>query len=97
MAPIYPAPPKALFFIAGIRCGVYLKESPVFQYGVRGLLLSLPPVKFYGSLYFPLHQRAQGLFARMSDAPPLDSANDHVMQCTRRIKPSLIRHNLSLP
>ena len=39
----------------GIRCEVYLKENPVFQYGVRGLLLYLPHARFYGSFYFPLN------------------------------------------
>ena len=78
MAPICPAPHKALFFRAGmqpaplrgarpgIRCGLYLKESPVFQYGVRGLLLCLPHVKFYVYFYFPLHQRPH-LFADPHD------------------------------
>ena len=46
----------------GIRSGVYLKESPVFQYGVRGLLLSLPHLKFYVSFYFSLPQRPHLVF-----------------------------------
>jgi hypothetical protein len=27
----------------GIRCGVYLKESPVYEHGVQGLLEPLTP------------------------------------------------------
>jgi hypothetical protein len=44
----------------GIRCGVYLNESPVFQYGVRGLLLSLPNVTIYIYFYFSLNPRPSG-------------------------------------